>query len=165
MTKKIITQDYLNQLFEYRDGELYWKIKPSTNINIGAKAGHLNPTGYSQTSINNKRYRNHRLIFLMHHGYLPECLDHIDGNPSNNKIENLRAATFTQNQHNRKLGRDNTSGVKGVNWHKATKKWRVTISVNNKHKHFGCFDDLELASLVAQEARNKYHGAFANHGR
>ncbi len=164
MTKEIITQDYVKQLFEYRDGELYWKVKYSQRVKIGAKAGALDGDEYFRISINGKRYLNHRLIFLMHHGYLPEYLDHIDGNPSNNKIENLRAATLTQNQHNRKLGKDNTSGVKGVCWHKIKKKWQVQLRINNKVKHFGYFKNLELADLVAQEARNKYHGAFANHG-
>jgi hypothetical protein len=164
MTKEIITQDYVKQLFEYRDGELFWKVKYSQRVKIGAKAGALDGDEYFRISINSKRYLNHRLIFLMHHGYLPEYLDHIDGNPSNNKIENLRAATLTQNQHNRKLGKDNTSGVKGVCWHKIKKKWQIQMRINNKVKHFGYFDDLELADLVAQEARDKYHGAFANHG-
>jgi hypothetical protein len=164
MTKESITQDYVKQLFEYRDGELYWKVKYSQRVKIGQKAGALDGDEYFRISINGKRYLNHRLIFLMHHGYLPEYLDHIDGNPSNNKIENLRAATLTQNQHNRKLGKDNTSGVKGVCWHKIKKKWQVQMRINNKVKHFGYFKNLELADLVAQEARNKYHGAFANHG-
>ena len=87
MTKESITQDYVKQLFEYRDGELYWKVKYSQRVKIGAKAGALDGDEYFRISINGKRYLNHRLIFLMHHGYLPEYLDHIDGNPSNNKIE------------------------------------------------------------------------------
>jgi hypothetical protein len=163
MTIEIITQDYVKQLFEYRDGNLYWKVNAG-KIKVGAKAGTPNQNGYFQTRINGKRYLNHRLIFLMHHGHLPKYLDHINGNPSNNKIENLRAATLTENQHNRKLGKDNTSGYKGVSWFKAKNKWRVRIEVNKVSKFFGYFDDLELAELVAQEARNKYHGEFANHG-
>jgi hypothetical protein len=164
MTTESITQDYVKQSFEYRDGELYWKVKPSKKISIGKKAGNKREDGYCLTMVNGKRYLNHRLIFLMHHGCLPEFIDHIDGNPSNNKIENLRAAKSTENQHNRKLGKDNTSGVKGVDWHARSKKWMVRIRVNNKRKYFGSFDNLELAGLVAQEARNKYHREFANHG-
>jgi hypothetical protein len=164
MTKESITQDYVKQLFEYRDGELYWKNSPANSVKIGAKAGTLNHTCYYQIKIKDKKYLNHRLIFLMHNGYLPECLDHIDGNRVNNRIENLRPATLTENQHNRKLNKNNTSGVKGVSWRKLANKWAVKIVVNNKQKHLGYFDDLELADLVAQEARDKYHGAFANHG-
>jgi hypothetical protein len=164
MTIESITQDYVKQLFEYRDGNLYWKVKPRQNVKIGAKAGTLNNIGYFLTKINNKNYLNHRLIFLMHHGYLPKYLDHIDGSPSNNKLENLRPATFFENNWNAKLSKKNTSGVKGVNWHKDMKKWQIRIKTNGKRKSFGLYDDLELAELVAQEARTKYHGAFANHG-
>jgi hypothetical protein len=164
MTIESITQDYVNQLFEYRDGELYWKVKSSKKILIGEKSGAKRKDGYCLTGINGKGYLNHRLIFLMHHGYLPECLDHIDGNRLNNKIKNLRPATMTQNAYNSKLKKDNSSGVKGVSWHKQANKWQVRVRINGKRKNFGVFDNLELADLVAQEIRNKYHGAFVNHG-
>jgi hypothetical protein len=164
MTTESITQDYVKQLFKYRDGELYWKNSPAHSVRIGQKAGTLKPTGYYQIKIKEKKYLNHRLIFLMYHGYLPKILDHIDGNRANNKIENLREVTLVQNQHNRKINKNNSSGVKGVSWRKLVNKWEVKICVNNKRKHLGFFADLELAELVAQEARNKYHGSFANHG-
>ena len=163
MTIESITQDYVKQLLEYRDGVLYWKVSRG-KAKVGAKAGYLNQIGYFQTQVNGKLYLNHRLIFLMHHGYLPQYLDHIDGNTLNNKIENLRAATLTQNQYNRKLNKNNSSGVKGVWWRKDIKKWRVSFKINGKEKSFGVFDNLELAEIVAQEARTKYHGAFVNHG-
>lgn len=163
MTIESITQDYVKQLLEYRDGVLYWKVSRG-KAKVGAKTGYLNQIGYFQTQVNGKLYLNHRLIFLMHHGYLPQYLDHIDGNTLNNKIENLRAATLTQNQYNRKLNKNNSSGVKGVWWRKDIKKWRVSFKINGKEKSFGSYDDLELAELVAQEARTKYHGAFVNHG-
>jgi hypothetical protein len=164
MTIESITQELVQHLFDYRDGELYWRVKPSNRvrIHIGQKAGTLNIRGYFSTKINRKLYFNHRLIFLMHYGYLPDYLDHIDGNRVNNKVENLREATLSQNQHNRKLSKNNTSGVKGVSWQK--NKWRVQIRLNDKLKSFGSYDDLELAELVAQEARTKYHGSFTNHG-
>lgn len=164
MTKEIITQDYVNQLFEYRDGELFWKIKHSRNILIGKKVGSKTKRGYFQLRIDKKFYLIHRVIFLMHYGHLPEYLDHIDGNPSNNKIENLRAATLTQNQYNKKLNKNNSSGIKGVSWKITLKKWEVRIQIKKIPKIIGYFDDLELAGLVVQEARNKYHGEFANHG-
>ena len=164
MTKEIITQDYVKQLFEYRDGELYWKVKPSKKVLIGAKVGNLNQSGYFHLQLNKKTYKTHRIIFLMHYGYLPNCLDHIDGNPLNNKFENLRPATVNQNAYNSKLIKNNTSGVKNVSWYKLTNKWHVRVKINGKEKSFGYFKDLELADLVAQEARDKYHGKFANHG-
>lgn len=160
-----VTQELLHELFEYKNGELYWKISPSNNVKIGDKAGCLSSTGYLFVGIKNKLYRCHRLIFLMHHGHLPKYIDHINNNPSDNRIENLRVCTIQQNQFNSKIPKNNSSGYKGIFWIEACKKWRVRIRVNGKLKSFGYFDALELAALVAHEARLKYHGEFANHGK
>jgi hypothetical protein len=164
-TTMTITQDQVKELFEYCDGELYRKVKTNRNIKIGAKAGYLNKSGYVITSINGKLYFNHRIIFLMFHGYLPEFIDHIDNNPLNNQIENLREATSTQNQYNRLIQKNNTSGVKGVSWNTQKQKWHVQLRINNKLKYFGRYYDLEVAKFVAETMRYKYHGAFANHGK
>ena len=164
MTKEIITQDYVKQLFEYRDGNLYWKNSPARNVRPGSIAGYMQSEGYRSVKINNKQFKAHRIIFLMFYGWLPEKVDHKDGDTLNNKIENLRFATSSENSFNAKKRADNKSGVKGVYWNKECKRWAVQISINNKHKYFGLYKDLELADLVAQEARDKYHGAFANHG-
>ena len=163
MAHSILTQELVQSLFEYKDGELYRKVKTNRNIKIGDKAGSLRDDGYSHTMINGKLYKNHRIIFLCHHGYLPQFIDHIDGNPSNNRIENLREATLTQNQYNSKTPYNNTSGIKGVSWHKKHEKWEVTLQINGKSKYFGIYENIELAELVAIEARNKYHGNFARH--
>ena len=164
MTEQIITKELLDELFEYKDGSLYWKIKISKKIIIGNKAGSARKDGYSAIRINKKRYYVHRLIFLIHNGYLPDILDHIDNNPLNNKIENLREVTLIQNAQNSKLGKDNTSGIKNVSWNKVKDKWVVHIRINRKKKNLGYYADIELAELIAIEAREKYHGTFANHG-
>ena len=97
----------------------------------------------------------------MFHGYLPKCVDHIDRDQTNDRIENLRAATVAENQRNVALRKDNSSGVKNVCWNKRSKKWGVQLSFNGKIRHFGHYDNLELAELVALEARAKFHGKFA----
>jgi len=155
----------LNELFEYCEGHLYWKSKPSNRVNIkvGDLAGYKNAQDYMAVGIHGRKYKNHRIIFFMHHGYIPDEIDHIDGNTLNNKIENLREATHAQNMANKKQYVNSLSGVKGVSWHKAAKKWYVQIRSNQKHLFQGLFNDLELAELVAIEARNKYHGQFARH--
>ena len=160
----MITQDQVKDLFEYRKGKLYWKIIPARNIKASGIAGSLNFGGYLQTTIKNKLYLNHRIIFLMFHGYLPKVLDHIDGNRLNNQIENLREATAAQNQHNSKKPITNTSGVKCVFWHKQTKKWQVKLKTNGVSKSFGLYNDIKVAKFIAETMRYKYHGAFANHG-
>lgn len=147
--------------FEYKEGDLYWKINRSM-MKAGDKAGNINNRGYSYVGINDKKYSTHRIIFLMHYGYMPKCIDHIDGNKANNNIENLRVATVSQNNQNVKIRKDNTTGMKGIS--KARGMYRVQVSVQGKNKHCGYFDDLELAELVAIEARNKFFGEFANHG-
>lgn len=151
--------EQLKTAFDYKDGNLYWKISTSNVVKIGDKAGYIRKDGYVKITFNKKCYLLHRLIFAFHHGYLPKMLDHIDGNPSNNKIENLREANDFQNSWNKKVRPDSVSGIKGV-W-KNYKKWGVTIQANKKVMYFGSFEDLELAELVAIEARNKYHGEFA----
>ena len=64
---------------------------------------------------------------------------------------------------NQKTPINNTSGVKNVCFHKGNNKWVVQLRINKKKKHFGCYEDLELAELVAIEARNKFYGKWANH--
>lgn len=165
MTIESISQNELLELFEYCDGVLYWKInKPHSRYKIGDVVGRTIIGGYRQTCVNSMRIFNHQVVFKMFHGYAPKVIDHIDGNPANNCIENLRPATPTQNQYNTKLNARNKSGVKNVCWHKSYKKWHVQVSVKGKQTNFGLYDDLELAELVAQKARTKYHGSFVNHG-
>jgi hypothetical protein len=163
MANNILTQNQVRNLFEYRDGELFWKVFTSPSAPIGSKVGHLASDGYIQTHIKRKFYRNHRIIFLYHHGYLPQYIDHIDGNRSNNQIENLREATKHQNGCNTKINKNNTSGVKGVSWHKKTKKWYVRVSIHRKSISIGYYDSLEDAKIAMIEARNKHHGKYARH--
>jgi hypothetical protein len=156
-----ITQDLVRDLFDYKDGNLYWKNRPSTNKrDAGEKAGCLNGSGYEFIGLNNTRIVTHRLVFLYHHGYLPEFVDHIDGNRSNNNIENLRSATKSQNNCNKSKQSNNTSGTPNLYWDKANKKWQVYVTVNRKKVFSARIADRELAELVASEARRKYHGDF-----
>ena len=157
-----VSQSYIQELFEYRDGNLYWAVKFTDKIQVGNIVGHINK-GRRYTKLNGKDYQISRLIFMYHYGYFPKFVDHIDGNPLNNKIENLRSCTLAENARNSKAPRTNTSGEKNVRWEEKRKKWKVEIRVDNKYKCIGRFDDLELASLVAQESRNKYHKEFARH--
>lgn len=156
-----LTQELVKELFDYRDGELYWKKANSNRIKIGYKAGCFNTSGYLSTMINNKNYLNHRIVFLYFYGYLPEFLDHVNGNRADNRIVNLRPATKSQNNCNKQMRKDNTSGTKGVSWHIGRQKWQAQIKITNKTKYLGIYDDLELAELVITEARDLYHGEFA----
>lgn len=159
---QLLTKEQLHKLFDYKDGQLFWKM-PKRKNKIGTLAGTVTARNYTRVQVGKKIYYAHRIIFMMHYGYLPAEIDHIDNNPANNCISNLRAASHKQNMLNRKLSSNSTSNHKNVNWKQAANKWVVRIVVAGKRKTIGYFEDIELANLVAQEARNKYHGAFARH--
>ena len=145
-------------LLEYSNGELYWNENAPIKVR-GKRAGFVNAKGYSKIELNGKKYGAHQIVFAMHHGYIPSCIDHINGIKNDNRIENLRSATKIQNGYNR----SSTSGCKNVTYRNDTKNWRVTLRLNNRSCSFGSYKDKELAELVACEARSKYHGEFANH--
>lgn len=157
----MINKDYLQATFEYKNGTLYWREDRKSNKVKNKQAGSVHVSGYIVVRLQNKLYFLHRLIFLYHHGFLPKNVDHIDGNKQNNKIENLREATTQENQFNAKKSQKNTSGYKNVSFCKNSKKWFVQLRINKKNRYIGYFADIELADLVAQEARDKYHKEFA----
>lgn len=158
-----LTQEYLNSLFYYKEGNLYRKVKRK-GFNKNSKVGYISKNKYLKTNIDGKIYPVHRLIFVMHHGYHPETIDHIDGNGFNNNIENLRAATYSENCCNAKLRKDSSSGYKNVYWNKLMKRWGVKLAINKKQMHFGYYHDIEVANFVATFVRHKYHKEFARKG-
>lgn len=157
----MLTQERVKELFEYWDGGLYWKENRYANKVKGKRFGSINSSGYRQGSVLNSMQLEHRMIYLYHKGTVPERLDHIDGNELNNNIENLRPATAAENARNRKKVRG-SSGHTGVSWSKPHSKWKVHLQCNKQKMFFGLYDDLELACLVADEARDKYHGDFSS---
>lgn len=161
----MITQAEVKKLFIYKNGYLYWRnTGTGRRLNLNEPAGTIHPSGYVIIWVNDHQYKAHQLIFIMHYGYLPKEIDHIDENKPNNRIENLRACTHAQNQQNSKKPRHNTSGVKGVYWDRQHKFWTAYLSIDGKMKVLGCFWDIYTAELTVRRERIKLHGEFANHG-
>lgn len=160
---QIMNQALVAEYFDHKDGHLYWKKVThfTKQYLVGQEVGSIHATGYRHVTWMGKPHKVHRLIFLLEHGYLPKEIDHINGDRQDNRLENLREATRSENQYNKGMCRSNTSGFRGVSWHKHSKSWVVRVCTKGKSKSIGYFDDLELAGLVAQEARNLYHGKFA----
>jgi hypothetical protein len=155
---KEITQEELNELFEYRDGALYWKTTVSRRAKKGDRAGSIDPKGYRQVGINRKVYKEHRLIYLLLKGSLPEQLDHIDRDRTNNSIENLRPCSNQENQYN--TISHSSSGIKGVSWDKREGKWRAQMRLDGKMHSLGRFKNLIEAERILKLFRKLHHGEF-----
>ena len=104
-------------------------------------------------------------VVLMHRALMnppsDQEVDHINGNPLDNRRSNIRFCTCSENLRNRGIQKNNKSGLKGVSWDKRRENWRAYISVNKKYISLGCFKDKVKAALAYNEAAVKYHGAFA----
>lgn len=165
-----MTKEQLKELLSYNKetGIFTWITKTasrSNRIKIGEIAGSLDHScGYIKIQINNKSYRAHRLAWLYEYGKWPDKdLDHINHNPSDNRLCNLREVTHRENHMNKAKRKANTSGVTGVCWCKDRNKWMAQISIDGKNNYLGYFDELECAIKVRKEAEAKY-GYHVNHG-
>jgi hypothetical protein len=157
-----ITYDVAKSVFDYReDGCLIWKTPFGRKAKKGSVAGHLRTTGYVAVCINKKMFLLHRVVFLWHHGYMPTIVDHIDGDSTNNKIENLREATQSQNMMNRSASKSTKSGYKGVYLVKKSQKWQAYIAINRKNTSLGYFLDRHEAAKAYNKAALELYGKFA----
>jgi hypothetical protein len=121
--------------------------------------------GYNSGAIFGRNYRAHRVIWAIFHGEWPRGqIDHINGNPSDNRIKNLRDVTNEENHRNMKTRSDNTSGVMGVFFYKTRKKWEAYIKTDGRKKHLGYFANIDDAIAARKAAEIKY-GYHKNHGR
>jgi len=166
MTKEILTQDLLNELFVYdqHTGILTNRIQRGSRGRAGYAVGYPDKNGYLTLKINGNHCRVHRVIWVMVTGEFPDEIDHINGITDDNRITNLRSVSKIENHQNTKLPNNNTSGVIGVYWSKRDRKWCSSIRVNNGNKSLGNFDTIKDAAAARREAEIKY-GFHENHGR
>jgi HNH endonuclease/AP2 domain len=151
---------FLEKHTRYEDGELICTTRWHAKLQVGKKLG-IVKNGYNCISIMGRWYKTHRLIFLLHYKRLPEVVDHRDRNKLNNKIENLRECTKSENERNRVKYSNNTSGYKGVWFHNQRQKWCAEITVNSKSIKLGLFDTPELASKAYEAASREQHQEFS----
>ena len=123
-----------------------------------------NNDGYKVLRLNDILHRAHILVAK---AFIPnpenkECVDHIDTNRANNNVSNLRWATPSENNYNASISKNNTSGIKGLSWHKKSNKWEVNITHKGKKYHLGLFSDKNEAIKVRQLKANQLFGDFTN---
>jgi hypothetical protein len=161
MATKILTQDRLKELLHYdpATGVFTWRISPRPNVPVGAIAGATDPKRkHVIIGIGGRLYRAHRLAWLYVHGEWPVSeIDHINRNGGDNRFSNLRLADRFINTQNTGLRKDNKSGYRGVNWSKATGKWRARIQANKRKIDLGCFSEISDAVAAYEKAANERH--------
>lgn len=172
------SQEYLQECFDYnpKTGILHWKERPLHHFKTksgclqanarfaGKEAGTLasNGNGYTFKSIciNYTRYVVARIVYKLVHNEEPVEIDHIDINPENLKLLNLRPCTSSQNKMNRNVRSNSRTGLKGVGWYSPSKKYRARIKIDGKEITLGYFDDPKKAYEAYCKAAPILHGKF-----
>ena len=148
----MLTQARLHQLFNYSNGYLIRRVGIK-GYSAGTVIGKLTEKGYSIAMVDGKQYRIHHLVWLFHHGAFASELDHINRIRNDNRIENLRLCTHSQNLGN---ARARVHKYKGVTFCKRTGKWRAQLN-----GHLGRFLTIEEAALAYNKAAIQHYGEFA----
>jgi hypothetical protein len=153
--------DSISELLEYQDGKLFWKVSRG-KVRVGQEAGALSLKGYIPICVNGKRYYAHRIVWALFNGQIPSGMqiDHINCDPTDNRIENLRLATRSQNLRNAKNHSNNTTGFKGVTFYKRGKKYQAQIGTDQGLRFLGRFPTAELAHEAYVKASKEFHGEF-----
>ena len=157
----MLTFAELHESYDYANGNLF-RRKATKGYAAGTRIGYQKEDGRWRTVIGARRYYLHRLIFQWFHGYVPSEVDHVNGDHTDNRVENLRACSRSENQRNTGLRSSNKSGVKGV--HSAPGgTWIAMVASDEGRKYLGVFKDLKEAEAVVREYRQELHGEFTRH--
>jgi len=179
---QIPTPNELRQLLRYEPetGKLFWRERGPEWFDRGYRSAEGNAAnwnaryagteaftpkdahGYLVGAIQNVKYKSHRVIWAMVYDEWPSGdVDHINSDRSDNRQNNLRAASRSQNMRNRGATKSNSTGLKGVCWDAGRQKWLAQIRVNGRNKYLGRYDTPECAHLAYKIAAAKLHGDFA----
>lgn len=160
-SKRTLIHARLLELLSYdpRTGRFTRLVTTSSNAKIGSIAGSDHKTGYRYICIDGGYYKEHRLVWFYVHGSWPDGpLDHVNNDPGDNRIENLRPATNRQNAANAVLRHDNRFGNKGIKPMRG--RWQARIGANGAI-HLGTFDTKEEAAAAYAGAARALYGKFA----
>lgn len=175
--KPLPPQDILNRLLRYdaQTGKMFWRCKDASESVTTAQANNWNSrragaeaftasdtTGRRRGKIGGTIYQAHRIVWKLVFGTDPNVIDHINGDPSDNRVENLRSCSFADNARNYSKPLGGSSAYRGVCWVKRDQKWAARISngVGGKHS-LGNFDDEVSAARAYDQAARELHGEFA----
>jgi hypothetical protein len=164
-TKLPPTIERIKELLDYdpETGTFRWRVRRSSSCLAGQAAGTAHIAGYISIGIDGRIYLAHRLVWLIETGEWPvEQIDHKDEDRTNNRFGNLREASNGQNMQNRGAIKTNTSGYKGVTWHKKAGKWMAQINANDRHIYLGLYLTAEEAAEAYRLAALEHHGEFTN---
>jgi hypothetical protein len=157
-----LTHEHLRSVLSYskESGNFVWLISCGT-VKAGRIAGSLRKDGYVQIVIDKIKYKAHRLAWFYVNGKWPRGrLDHKDNCGANNRWDNIRRATHSQNMANRKLNANSSTGFKGV-YEKPNGRFRAHVQKKGKRLWLGTFGTAEEAAIAAAEKSIELHGAFA----
>jgi hypothetical protein len=177
-----LTTEVLRELLDYdkETGIFTWKARERSwfktersfkmwNTRYAGKAAgyvYKNLTGYPSLTIRvfGRLWLAHRIAFIWMGKALPDQVDHLNRNSIDNRWENLLASSAKENMKNLSMMRNNTSGVTGVYWNKASGKWMARVKINGKFRYLGYFTDLQEAAKSV-EAFRAANGFSEGHGR
>lgn len=137
----------------------FTRIATCGRFPAGSKVGNIRKDGRLYIRCGKRGFMAHRLVWLFAYGEMPtQEIDHINGDPLDNRIANLRLATSSENKQNVKRARSNTkTGFLGVSWNKNVARYRADISLNNRRKFLGHFDTAEQAHAAYLQAKKSMH--------
>lgn len=166
-------QKVLRSLYTYDNdnGRLRYRAAMSDKVKVGDLVGWVSQHGtkfttkkYRRVTLHKRSFYEHTLIWVFHYGMFPKgVIDHVDHDSLNNRIENLRDTTHTDNCRNQNKAKNNKSGVTGVSWNSLRRNWEAQIHVDGKRIWLGNFADIADAAKARAAANIKY-GFHATHG-
>lgn len=158
-----MTQDDLKRILHYNPetGDFTLLIRLGRKYSANRILNSICPKGYYRVSIREKSYKLHRLAFLYMTGRMPDgIVDHVNGNPLDNRWCNLRIVNVSQSNTNRKTQKNNKLGTKGVSFCRKKNRFKAKITVRKKTIYLGLFTNIEDACAAYDNAAKIYHGEY-----